>query len=218
MLRPGKRRAATVRPVAPRALRALLLGAVGLVAACGLPAPPATPSPAPAVLAEPTASPEPSAAPTPAPSPPRPPAVTRPSPSPSPSPGVVPSGGAFLTYVPERGIPFTVERLQASCTRSGDSLGLFGSRLDGAAVARYQFSIAPFRGSGTYRTDGTASEVGGSISIVGRLSVFIGPPFETAAAVAGDGLLGQVRFSGAGLDGKRVEGVVVWECADVRRL
>jgi hypothetical protein len=122
---------------------------------------------------------------------------------------------ATLLYLSELGAPVTVEPLQATCTRFGESLGLFGSS-GGPLVGRYQLSIAPFRGNGVYRTDAQRGEVAGSVSIAGLLQLFVGPPFETTAEVARDGALGRVRFSGTGVDGRPAAGIIRWECSEVR--
>ena len=183
----------------------------------------------PTAAVAPSVSVEARALPPPSPSPPSPPSpialpvLPTPSPSPSPEPvtlvaGELPPDTALLDYLPEDGNPLAVQGLQASCNRSGDSLGLLGAQPTGATVARYQVTIAPFHGDGTYLTDAAHAEIGGSINIVGIVQLFIGPPYQTQADVARDGTLGQVRFSGTSVDGKRGEGVVRWECSETKPL
>jgi hypothetical protein len=132
-------------------------------------------------------------------------------------PGELPLNTAILSFVPEGGLPTTVDRLQASCGRVRDSLGLLGSYLGGPLVARYQITIAPFRGSGTYRNTAASAEIGGSVSISGSFQMFIGPPYDAVAEVVRDGALGRLNFTGMGVDGRRGSGVLRWECASVSR-
>src|SRR5437773_2131209 len=73
-------------------------------------------------------------------------------------------------------------------------------------------------GAGTYLTDAAHGESGATINLVGIVQLFIGPPYQTQAVVARDGTLGQVRFSGTSVDGKRGEGVVRWECSETKPL
>jgi hypothetical protein len=206
-------------------LACLLLIGFGSFATGGLPAAPPvpTPSPPPAPLATATAAPSPS----PSPTSPRPPIAVSPSTSPSPVPsplparltaGELPPDSAALTFTPEAGFATTIEPLQASCNHSADSLGLIGARLEGPIVARYQISIAPFRGDGQYRTNATEAEIGGTVAATGQLQLFIGPPYEKIADVARAGALGQLRFSGMNVDGRRVDGLLRWECAEVKDL
>jgi hypothetical protein len=171
--------------------------------------PPPTPSPLPVAQAapSPTASPLPFIAPT-----------RLPTLAPArPVPGELPLNTAILSFVPEGGLPATVDRLQASCGQVGDSLGLIGSYLGGPLVARYQITIAPFRGSGTYRNTADSAEIGGSVSISGALQMFVGPPYDAVAEVVRDGALGRLSFTGPGVDGRRGSGVLRWECGSVSR-
>lgn len=182
------------------------------------PGPTAAPSPTLVVAESPATPPAPVAPPaTPVP-------LVAPSPSPLPlpdqlTPGELPPDTATIIYVPElTGIPLTVRGLQASCFRAGDSLGLLGALNQGPTVANYRIELAPFRGDGRYRTGADGGEIGGNVSITGIMQMFIGPPFEAAALVARDGALGYLRFSGRGIDGRRGEGLIRWECSETKPL
>lgn len=178
------------------------------------------------VVGSPTASPRPSPPPSPAaPTAPPAPLVPLPLPSPTPRPrptltrplpGELPPNTAILTFIPEGGFPTTVDRLQATCNRRGDSLGLIGSYLGGPYPARYQIAIAPFHGSASYRNTAASAEIGGSVSISGVFQMFLGPPYDAQAEVARDGALGQLAFSGVGVDGHRGDGVLRWECSAIQ--
>ena len=189
-------------------LVAIIVLAVGQAPQPAASGPTASPSPSPLPSASPLARPPAPAAPLPLPSPtPRPrPTVSRPM------PGELPPNSAILTYIPEGGFATTVDRLQATCNRVGDSLGLIGAYLGGPYPARYQITIAPFRGSGSYRNTAARAEIGGSVSMSGVFQMFVGPPYDAQAEVARDGALGQLAFTGVGVDGRRGDGVLRWEC------
>jgi hypothetical protein len=87
--------------------------------------------------------------------------------------------------------------------------------LRGPTVGRFDLTIVPFRGSGQYRSDAAHGEIGGSISVTGSLQAFLGPPQESAAEVAADGALGEVRFATTHIDGRPLTGSMRWECAAV---
>ena len=192
---------------------------VALLEGCGSPAPGTPPEGIPdAPIAVPTPVVPQLATATPPPSPvASPQAVASPLALPGrPVPGELSPGTAALTYAAESGLATRVEPLSATCARFGDSLGVYGQSGGGPLAARYQLTLAPFRGDGTYRTDAQEAQIGGSISIAGLLQIFVGPPFETVAEVAGDGALGRLRFNGTGVDGRRVSGVLRWECNGVQ--
>ena len=200
----------------------LLLAIIGLAIGLQLGPPPApTPAVSGAGPLPPTPSPVATGSPLPSPSPSPLPFVTPTRPptlAPArPVPGELPPNTAILSFVPESGAPTTVDRLQASCGQLGDSLGLLGSYLGGPLVARYQITIAPFRGSGTYRNTAASAEIGGSLSISGRFQMFLGPPYDALAEVVRDGALGRLNFTGLGVDGRRGSGVLRWECAAVSK-
>ena len=116
--------------------------------------------------------------------------------------------------MPDGGFPVSVDDLPVTCTRIGDSLGLAGASLQGPVVARFQLTIAPFGGDGSYRAD----RIGGSVSIPGQVQLFVGPPFDASADVGRDGALGRLSVSGLGVDGRRGDGTIRWECSEVRRI
>lgn len=205
-------------------LVALANGVLLLIVSMSLASLPAPP-PAPTTAPRPTALAASPATPTPLPtSPPSPVPILVPSPSPLPlpdqlTPGELPPDTATIIYVPElTGIPLTVRGLQASCFRASDSLGLLGAINQGPTVASYRIELAPFRGDGRYHTGADGGEIGGSVSITGLVQMFIGPPFDAAALVARDGALGYLRFSGRGVDGRRGEGLIRWECTETKPL
>jgi hypothetical protein len=121
-----------------------------------------------------------------------------------------------LVYRSWTGVQAIVDGFQARCTRSADALGVFGSVLRGPSIGRFDLTIVPFHGSGRYRSDTTHNEVGGSISVTGSVQAYLGPPQESAAEVAADGALGEVRFATTNIDGRPLIGSLRWECSEVQ--
>jgi hypothetical protein len=192
-----------------------------LLAACGSSGRPEEPAPPTVAPIAPTGQPTASAVdavPSPAASLSPSPLAAVPSPSPEPglgSPGDLPADTATLTYALQSGAGTTLAGFQASCERLSQGLGLTGSLIQGPVPARYQLTIVPFHGDGSYRTDATGGEIGGSFTVVGQVQLFVGPPYLTTAQVGRDGALGRVRFSGPNLDGRLVDGTLRWECSSV---
>lgn len=193
------------------------LAALALMVACGPggsgPAPTAAGETPEAAVPTPPGVSAPTPAPSPSPSPSPSPAATSPG---RPTPGELPPDTASLSYAVESGISATVEPLEATCSRYADNFGVAGASRGGPNPTRYQISVAPFRGDGLYRADAQVVEIGGNITVAGLLQFFIGPPFETAAELAGGGALGRLRFGGSGVDGRPVSGVLRWECSVVK--